>query len=197
MEILITPEKTAITNGISTTCKILSSDFKENNTNIKILDYGCGKLRNSRYLIDLGFNVSIIDTRKQLENQMDLIQELEIDNYYDINNIPTEEKFDVILSSFVLNVVPDKKERDKILHNIYMLLKEDGVAYVEVRDDKFLKNLKTIIKYNDGVLTGSGKSKTFQKPYTLNELKDYVTNQGFKIREIKKTSNSIIAIITK
>lgn len=197
MEILITPEKTAITNGISTTCKILSSDFKENNINIKILDYGCGKLRNSRYLIDLGFNVSIIDTRKQLENQMDLIQELEIDNYYDINNIPTEEKFDVILSSFVLNVVPDKKERDKILHNIYMLLKEDGVAYVEVRDDKFLKNLKTIIKYNDGVLTGSGKSKTFQKPYTLNELKDYVTNQGFKIREIKKTSNSIIAIITK
>ena len=191
---IITPEKTAITNGISTTCKMISNDFKENRDNIKILDYGCGRLRNTKHLLSERFNVSIIDTPTQIENQRPTINELGITNVYDTNNIP-EEKFDIILCSFVLNVVPNKEDRDNILYNISKLLKNNGIAYIEVRDDKFVKSLKNKEIFNDGLLTGEGRTKTFQKPYNIEEFKEYLNHFSFNIDKVKKGSNSIIAIV--
>lgn len=193
---IITPEKTAITNGISTTCKMISTDFKEDRENIKVLDYGCGRLRNTKYLLKEKFDVSIIDTPTQIENQSSTIKELSITSIYDTNNIP-KEKFNIILCSFVLNVIPDKKDRDNVLYNISELLEDNGVAYIEVRDDKFVKTLKNKETFNDGLLTGEGKRKTFQKPYSLEEFKDYLNNFPFNIEKIKKSSNSIIAILKK
>lgn len=196
-KINIIPEKTAITNGTSTSCKMIVDDFKLDRDLISILDYGCGKLRNTKYLVENGFSVSVIDTEKQIQNQLGNISRLCIKKYYTTKNISFDNKYEVILSSFVFNVIPDINDRDILLSNIYRLLKDNGVAYIEVRNKSFLKNLKNICEFNDGVLTGNGENKTFQKPYTLEELVEYLTIHNFKIVSTKKTSNSVIAKIKK
>lgn len=193
----ITPEKTAITNGTSTSCKMIVSDFKLDRDYVSVLDYGCGKLRNSKYLIENGFSVSVIDTEKQIQHQLYDINKLCIKNYYTCENINFKNQYEIILLSFVLNVVPDINDRNTILSNIYNLLKDNGVAYIEVRDKSFLKKLKNISSFKDGVLTGNGQNKTFQKPYTIDKLVQYLTINKFKIVSTKKTSNSIIAKIKK
>lgn len=193
----IVPEKTAISNGTSNSCKMLANDFYLKKENIYILDYGCGRLRNTKYLIEQGFNVSIIDTDKQIKNQLSNIETLNIKNYYTCSNINFKKKYDVILLSFVLNVIPEINDRNIILENSHKLLKDNGVIYIEVRDDNFLKNLKTASKFNDGVLTGKGENKTFQKPYTMSELLHYLTDNKFIIISSQKKSNSIVVKIKK
>lgn len=195
----IVPEKTAITNGVSTSCKMIINDFKssKHKDSISVLDYGCGKLRNTKYLIENGFTTSITDTNKQIQNQLHNINNLNINSYFTIDNINFNNQYEIILLSFVLNVVPDINDRNTILSNIYNLLKDNGVAYIEVRDKSFLKNLKNTYEFKDGVLTGNGKNKTFQKPYTLDELVQYLSMNKFEIITTKKTSNSIIIKIKK
>ena len=193
--IIIKPKKTAISTGVSSSAKIICNKHK-NQSSIKLLDYGCGKLRNTKYLLENNFNVSIIDTVEQISKQKDIIEKLSISNIYDIENVPNEQ-FDIILCSFVLNVIPDLNNRNQVLSNIYNLISNDGVIYIEVRDSKFVKTLKNNITYNDGLLTGSGEVKTFQKPYDKEELKDYLEEFPFEVLEMKKESNSIIAILKK
>lgn len=193
--IIIKPEKTAISTGVSSSAKIICNRHA-NKSSIKLLDYGCGKLRNTKYLLENNFNVSIIDTVEQISKQKDTIEKLSVSNIYNIENLPNKQ-FDIILCSFVLNVIPDLNNRNQVLTNISNLISNDGVIYIEVRDNKFVKTLKNNITYNDGILTGSGEIKTFQKPYTKEEFKSYLEEFPFEIVEIKKESNSIIAILKK
>lgn len=193
----IIPEKTAISNGVSSSCKMIINDFASKKEHLSVLDYGCGRLRNSKYLIEQGFNVGIIDTEKQIKNQLCNIENLNIYNCSTCDDINFENKYDIILLSFVLNVIPEINDRNIILDNIYKLLKDNGIVYIEVRNSSFLKNLKNSSTFKDGVLTGSGKNKTFQKPYTLDELSQYLIKNKFEIISSKKESNSIIVKIKK
>lgn len=184
---MISVEKTAITNGQSNSVKLL---VKENENNKLVLDYGCGKLRNTNYLLRNKFNVNIYDTKKQLEN-------IDIETLK-VANISLKDQYDLILCSFVLNVIPEKEIRIEILKNIEKTLKIDGFAYIEVRNNRFLKETKTAIPYNDGFLLGKGKIKTFQKPYTLNELKHFISmNSNMEILNKKELSNSLILKLKK
>lgn len=45
-------------------------------------------------------------------------------------------KFDTITCNFVLNVIPDKLEREAVLDRISSLLNDGGVAYISVRNDR-------------------------------------------------------------
>lgn len=196
METIIVPENTAISNGVSTSCKMIISDFGNNN-NLSILDYGCGRLRNTKYLLENSFNVSITDTNLQISKQLDKINDLNIHNYFVNDNIDFSIKYDVILSSFVLNVIPDIENRNKVLSNIYSLLKENGCAYIEVRSDKFIKSLKNKMTFKDGFLIGKNKYKTFQKPYSMIEIKEYVILHDFEIIYSKSNGNSHILKVKK
>ena len=80
---------------------------------------------------------------------------------------------------------------------IYNLLNNEGLAYIEVRNSNFLKSLKYKVPYNDGVLTGNSKNKTFQKAYTMEEFTTYLSNNNFEICSTKKTSSSLIAIVKR
>jgi hypothetical protein len=64
------------------------------------------------------------------------------------------EDYDVITCNYVLNVVPDPLERQRILDNIRILLMKGGVAYITVRRD-----VKT---------TGYTKKGTYQENVELN-----------------------------
>lgn len=100
--------KTAIKrNSISGPTKWL---LKNKLLNGRVLDYGCG----------YGYDADKLNFDKY-------------DPYY-FPEFPTG-KYDVIFCNYVLNVIPDEKERSDILDKIKSLLKPDGYALISVRRD--------------------------------------------------------------
>lgn len=195
MDFIITPEKTAIVTGVSKSAKIL---LKDNDLPLEILDYGCGKLRNSKFLLNEGFEVSILDTFKQLSSlsEMDLVLFKNIYRLEDLN-LNYIKRYKAILCSFVLNVIPNETDRLIALNNIYTILNNNGTLYLEVRGKRFLKNAKSKIEYNDGYVLGAGKIKTFQKGFNKDDLYELINKTSFKIDKILVNGDSLIAICKK
>ena len=176
------PERTAITNGVSYSAKRLIQDSKGFGV---VLDYGSGKLRNSRYLHNQGMVVDTLDTLEQISSYQDEF----IRNLYSTDDHVTE-KYDYILCSFVLNVIPDAETRKMVVGHIKELLTDDGFAYVEVRSDDKISQSKTAMAHNDGYILGSGEIKTFQKKMDLDEIVGYTSSVELEVVESKKLSAS-------
>ncbi len=80
-----------------------------------ILDYGCGKGADAKYLNNSGANVKSYDP---YWNPISLKGQL----------------FDTVLCTYVANVI-SKEEEQELLSSIKSLLKKDGKAYITVRRD--------------------------------------------------------------
>lgn len=89
--------------------------FSKNMISGTVLDYGCGKGSDARYLKNSGF-----DTKGY-------------DPYWNPIDIG-DQKFDTILCTYVFNVLDHNKE-DLLLSSIKNHLKDDGKAYITVRRD--------------------------------------------------------------
>jgi len=190
--IIIKPENTAISNGISNSAIILSENSKPSQL---ILDYGAGKLRNSIMLLNLNLIVDILDLQVQIE-KLNKPKILLFPNIYTPDNLPSKE-YNNILCSFVLNVIPNLVDRTQVLINIHKFLKLDGYAYFEVRKNKGISANKNNESYNDGVVTGKGNIRTFQKPYDQEEIICFLKNNKFKIINCKNFNDSIVIITCK
>lgn len=193
---LIKVENTAIVNGVSTSAKRI---VQENNINKTVIDYGCGKLRNCIYLDNKGFNVAIYDTETQINTlhmkYSDQVNKFKILTKKNIENI--EFQYDIILCSFVLNVIVYEKERKEVLRNIYNLLKEQGSLYLEVRTEMDILKSKHIEPFGDGYLLGISNVKTFQKPYNQKSLVELLTSNGFIVQEVNNLGRSIFIKASK
>jgi SAM-dependent methyltransferase len=189
---VIKPHNTAVNNGVASGVK---NAIKSIDKEAKILDYGSGKLRNSRYLLSKGFNnVSILDKQVQLDRLED--EEKAQFNVLVAGQELEENNYDVIFCNFVLNVIPNLIERNEIISNIHHLFKEGGKAIFEVRKADDIFKAKYITEYLDGYIVGKNSVKTFQKPYELEELED-ILERHFKVIERKKYSNSIVVTVQK
>lgn len=178
----IMPERTAITNGVSYSAKRLIEDSEGFGV---ALDYGAGKLRNSRYLHDKGMVVDAVDTKEQIDTyDVDFLR-----NTYSIYD-DVSEKYDFILCSFVLNVIPNADVRIEVMKRLSKLVSEDGFIYLETRSDDKIESAKTAIRYGDGYLLGSGQVKTFQKKIDSDELRGYAERIGLRVADIKRLSAS-------
>lgn len=194
--IIIRPENTAITNGVSSSTKMIIHNYDNSNS---ILDYGCGKLRNSKKLLENNFNVSILDTEYQIK-RIKLEELKQYKEVYISKNLKYSfhiRKYNIVLCSFVLNVIPNEEERINVLNNISKFLLKNGVAYIEVRTNSQILKNKQIQKFNDGYLCGKGNIKTFQKGFTIESLKSLINKSDLEIEEFIKQSNSIIAIVRR
>ena len=81
-----------------------------------ILDYGCGKGFDSRSLRVRGHKCDSFDPHYQ-------------------PNIDRTKRYDTILCTYVLNVIPSEHERQRVCRDIFTLLKPGGRAYISVRRD--------------------------------------------------------------
>lgn len=190
---IIRPENTAIVNGISKSVLEVEKAYKKG---CIVLDYGAGKLRNSNYLLGKDIDVHILDTEYQLDriNKQNFLNKYEkVYNTKETINI----KYDIILCSFVLNVIPDINTRDFIIQNCNSILKEEGIFILEVRREKGIMKNKNMEPYNDGFLVGKGNIRTFQKPYNDKELFNILISNGFKVVKVWNENDSVIAIATK
>jgi chemotaxis methyl-accepting protein methylase len=192
MLLLIQTERTAIATGVAKSAYEITKRCHQEQ---KILDYGAGKLRNSKYLKEKGYPVSILDTQFQIQH---LKEDLSLyEHVYTVETYQPEEIYDIVLCSFVLNVIPNPEERKEILEKIYQSLKKEGMLFLEVRKKNGIIKNKYREPYNDGYVIGKNKIKTFQKPFEKGEVQELLRNAHFDVEKIQSLSDSIVAIAIK
>ncbi|PSW21809.1 class I SAM-dependent methyltransferase [Photobacterium sanctipauli] len=98
----------------------------------KILDFGCGYGRITHQLFQLGFyNVLGIDTSKEM-----IHRGLNQYPYLDLRYLPGsplpfgDDEFDVVVTCAVFTCIPHSEARNKVLSELYRVLKSDGVLYL-------------------------------------------------------------------
>jgi 2-polyprenyl-3-methyl-5-hydroxy-6-metoxy-1,4-benzoquinol methylase len=108
-------ERTAVTRkGPSAPCRMLYKSSRL--TEGKVLDYGCGRGEDAYWLRGRGEDMEV----------------LQWDPFH--SPIMPRGKFDVILCTYVINVMPKTEER-RVLDDIKSRLRKGGVAYITVRRD--------------------------------------------------------------
>lgn len=188
----IRPENTAISNGIS---KSTLEVEKLYSPGLSVLDYGAGKLRNAIYLLSKNIDTHILDSKLQISRiDSDILNKFSM--FYYIGD-KIESIYDIVLCSYVINVIPSPSDRGEVLTTIYKSLKENGTLVLEVRKEKGILSNKNLEPYNDGYVVGKGEIKTFQKPYTCEELHELLKKYSYKEVSIINKKDSIIAICKK
>ena len=198
------PQNTAIASGFSKSAKMLVNEIKEGS---KVLDVGCGKGRNIKYILENTFKNVIVDgseIREQLDKELD--NHVEIMNQYTMNstfkrciidtieNLPINH-YDYILNSHVLNVIEHDNIKNEVVRNVYNALVEGGTAYFEVRTKNDVESSKTKIPYGQGYKIKKGKDYTYQEVIHKDKLQELLTNNGFKIvKHIFNSSNHIVKV---
>ncbi len=99
-----------------------------------VLDYGAGKLRNSRYLAEQGFTVFAADLPDQVERFRDLPCSDALAGGFDTDQLSHARlNVDLVLSTYVFNIISGSAEKDTYVANIVRNLKKGGYLLMEVR----------------------------------------------------------------
>jgi SAM-dependent methyltransferase len=126
---------------------------------MKILDYGAGTGRNAFFLAKNGFKVKAYDPfPKNKKYYFPIISDDKI----------LKEEYDLILCTFVLNVLPPEY-REMAINTIRSI--KSKYVIIEVRSEKAIQDAmkKTWLAFQGGYATG-GKKATFQKGFKIEEL---------------------------
>src|SRR3989344_8242753 len=148
----------------------------------RLLDIGCGNCRNLLYfknleLYGIDFSSKMIEQSKKFCNKHNLkINLIKVD----MGKIPFKNDFfDYCLSLASLHHV-NKEDADKVLNEIYRILKKDGQCFISVWN----KYLKFIFKSKETYIPWKQKDKVFQRYYYLYsyfEFKRLLLKNKFKI----------------
>ena len=101
-----------------------------------ILELGCGNGRDSLYFLRLGLNVTAIDSSDGVIAQ--LKEKYEENNIYFIcddfvsSSAIFSGEYDYVYSRFTLHAINEIQETE-VLHNVYKVLKTNGLFFIEVR----------------------------------------------------------------
>lgn len=184
-------ELTAISRGKSRSVDILKLE-KESGI---VLDYGCGLCRNTKLLLN-NYVVDILDSKIQLEKIKSNTELENVRNIYFIGERITE-KYDAILCSYVLNVLPNHEDRLQVLNHIFSLLRYNGVLVLEVRSISDVNKIKSKVCYNDGYVVTKGRKKTFQKGFDVENLLSYINLDLYEVNIIKNNHSLIFVCKNK
>jgi len=130
----------------------------------RIFDWGCGKGKDLTYLQEKGFDAEGWDPAYRPQKPPETFK---VGGFHWIQCI------------YILNIIPEKKDRENILRKIFYFLPQEGHLYIAVRSKKEVETLAISNKwrkYKDGWITSR---KTFQKGFTNEELVLTVKKIGF------------------
>ena len=169
--------------------------LKENKVK-NILDFGCGRyLRDSLLLSSNGFKVDAVDLKEQIER-------IDEEKAKSINRlsagIPSKD-YDAILLNFVIQTLPTKEQRRKVLKTAYDRLKKGYYFILSVRDSSNMKRYAgpTRIKFNDGFIINKNSPYLFVRGYKKKEVTGILSSLDLKIIKMYDTGTSYIAISKK
>lgn len=154
-----------------------------------VLDLGCGGGGNSIFLTENGFNVTCIDTDKEVNEGFKK-------NYPDINVINQnildfefkENKYDMVLAINVLNFFKGE-DVYLIINNIIKSLNNNGLTYIQVfsiNDPSYNKFLEIAEKTGNENTFYSKKTQSFTHFFTQEELLNYFSKN--RILECEETT---------
>ena len=199
----------SLENALSQTLEKISG--KSNNENIKILDFGAGKLRHSVFLLEQGYSVTAVDYKNLFINPTQQIQGY-IDRAKKFTNtfhqiiypsqlIANTNKHDLAILVNVLGIMPEPIERLFVLDQCHKNLKENGhILLFNQHGDKDQIQAVSELRITDGGCTSRKGRKTFYKDFnTQSELIDLFSLAGFeKVEDIDfKNSNNHTLLFEK
>ena len=152
-------------------------DFITNNlidTSKTILDWGAGKGRHSNYLRELGYKVWSYDPYNGEDT---------LDGYNKVSNNLPNESYDLVFSSYVLNVIP-KSQLNKVIKEIESFGNDSSIVIHKVREDADL--IKKAVIEKD--YTVKGRKGSIQRLVLREDLLDYQRSKKNKLyfRKLKK-----------
>lgn len=176
------------------------------------LDYGCGKLRYTKYIAMKCTSLGVVDSRIQLnraqhiDGQISTIKEYvkrkwpkskiyEIENFWNGVGI----SYNFILCANVLSAIPSIKVRAKSLRAIYNALSSDGeLLVVNQHTNSYFSKMKSMpntIKYLDGWITQSRGGASYYGILNKNLVIRLLKKYGFSIKDswIEGQSNYVLA----
>jgi len=136
-----------------------------------VLDYGAGNLRNAAFMTGQGFNVYASDLPEQLQRVQSFTAADKLRGLLEPGQLPKSRlNVDLVISTFVLNIIPDPEERKRYLRNIVVNLRPGGYLLIEVKCRDRLKN----------AACDCARCHTCAKSYSREELDRLVAPYGFK-----------------
>ena len=120
------------------------------NTQFTYLDYGCGRGDDLNILKSEGYDIIGWDPNHRPEGKV--------------------EERDIVNIGFVINVIEDRAERKEALRLAHGFAQQLLVVSAMIATEKHIEKFRP---YGDGVITSRN---TFQKYYTQDELREYITD---------------------
>lgn len=107
--------------------------FKKQNVT-SVLDYGTGKMRNAVYLSGEGFRIFAVDLPEQLERLKGAPSLASVERLLSTDDLAQSGlAVDLVLSTYVFNIIPTPKGRAAYLDNAVSALRPGGYLLMEVR----------------------------------------------------------------
>lgn len=99
-----------------------------------VLDYGAGNLRNARFLARQGFTVYAADVPEQVERIVRMAGAMALAGILDNGELSqTDLEADLVVSTYVLNIIPEGFDKWRYLKNIELNIRPGGYLLIEVR----------------------------------------------------------------
>lgn len=110
------------------------SRFFKTQQAMDVLDYGTGTMRNAVYLSQEGFNVYAADLPEQVEKLRSCSALIHLERLLASDELPQSRlNVDLVLSTYVFNIIMNSAERHAYLTNAVANLKPGGYLLMEVR----------------------------------------------------------------
>lgn len=126
--------------------------FQQENVHY-VLDYGAGKLRNTKFLAEHGFKVYATDLPRQvakIKTMPAATQAWGVLEIEELKSIPL--KVDLVVTTYVLNILGNPQDRQELLYNCQAKLKPNGYFLVEVLCKDCLRNSFSKQELDDMIL---------------------------------------------
>jgi len=99
-----------------------------------VLDYGTGTMRNALYLSNQGFTVFATDLPEQVARLQSWPEAGHVERLFPADELPDARlNVDLVLSTYVFNIIMENSERDAYVKNAVANLKPGGYLLMEVR----------------------------------------------------------------
>ena len=162
--------------------------MKEHNCR-RILDFGAGALRHSLPLLRAGFEVTAVEYENAFKRPVASKKRAAAQRFAHFEDLvwphdflKSREKYDVVILVFVLQTVPEKKERDTILKEIAKRLDRNGprrLYYASRFGDR--TETDTRHRYKDGFIRKlDNEYQTFYTEWAPSETEKFMKKRGFE-----------------
>jgi ubiquinone/menaquinone biosynthesis C-methylase UbiE len=169
----------------------------------KMLDLGCGAGRNfaktKATIYSLDFSVEMLKYARQKAQELGIKAEYVL---HDLTKSPLpfqNDFFDAITAIAVLHCIPEKSNRERLLRELYRIIKPKGKMLVKVWNKN---NKKFVRKPKENFIKWRGKGARYYYFYDAEELKENLESAGFRIVALEHEKNrfelqEIFAVVEK